>query len=234
LSGMKSVVAGVLITLLSFPPRLRGQQAKAQSEDTGPRAKASQTTSANDTAQRRQRILESIRTEDSPELIAERRMFCAQGGEPERVRKARGEGADFYPDASDACLTVFRRDVEDGRPLELYEQLVKNGKGSAKPQELLNAIATAAMKDKLEVSIGGEIVEASPALSLDAGYTKASLDKTTMASLGVADTQENARKLKGIAEGCLDGQNKNAPSPSTCYVAGLTLGAKNNSSKGAG
>ena len=45
------------------------------------------------------------------------------------------------------------------------------------------------MNDKPEASIGGEVVEASPALSLDAGFTKASLGKMTLASLGLANWQ---------------------------------------------
>lgn len=230
MSGLKSVVAGLLIALLSFSPSLPGQPAKAQSGETRPPAKAPQTSSADIERQRRT-LLESIRTEESAELIASRRLLCARGTEPQRVRKARAEGAGFFPDASDACLTVLSRDAEDGRLLELYEQLVKDGKGTEKPEELLGAVAAAAVKDKPEVTIGGEVVQATPALSLDAGYTEASLDKMTLASLGVADTQDNTRRLKGIAEGCLDGQNKQAPSASTCYMAGVTLAAKDNSSK---
>ncbi len=232
MSGLKSSSAGILIALLSLSPGLQAQQAQAQSGATRPPEKASQTSSANDTSLQRRKMLEAIRTEDPPS-IAERRLLMAQGTEPERVRSGRNEGADFTPDASDTWLVVLRRDVEDGRSLELYEQLVKKGKGTEKPEELLSAIAKAAMADKPEVTIGREVVETAPALTLDAGYTKAVLDKMTMASLGVADTEDNARKLKGIAEACLDGQNKKAPSPSTCYIAGLTLAAKDNSSRGA-
>jgi hypothetical protein len=229
LSGLKSSSGAILITLLSFSPSVQAQQAQAQSGEARPPAKASQTSSTVE--QQRRKLLEAIRAED-PADIADRRLLIAQGTEPERVRTGRSEGADFLPDATETWLVVLRRDVEDGRPLELYEQLVKKGKGTEKPEELLSAIAKTAMADKPEVTVGGEVVEAIPALSLDAGYTKASLDKMTMASLGVADTEDNVRKLKGIAEACLDGQNKKAPLLSTCYIAGLTFAAKDNFSRG--
>jgi hypothetical protein len=186
---------------------------------------------AADIERRRQDVLKAIRTERSPTEIAEQRMFCFKGGESESVRRDRSEGLDFVPDASDACLTVLRRDIEFGSPLELYEQLVKAGKGTATPEELLAAIARAALNDEPRTSIGGQVIEVVPSLSLDAGYTKAYLDKLTLASLGVVGTPDTTRKLKDLAEDCLDSDNPRPASSKACYVAGLTLAARDNSSK---
>ena len=74
-------------------------------------------------------------------------------------------------------------------------------------------------------------VEVTPALSLDAGYTRGDGDGATLASFKVADTPENTQQLKVLAEACLNNGNPHAPDPETCYVTGRVLAAKENPSK---
>lgn len=213
---LKQLVAfAACATALGLMPGMYGQQAIATKAKLSP-----------DIAQQRRVILESIRTEETPELIARRRLLLAEGAEPELVRRARKEGKEYYPDANEAWLVVLRRDAEEDTPLELYKRIIEEGRGTEKPEELLNALGAAALNDRKEVRIGGEVVDATPALSLDAGYTKGFREKVTMALLGIADTEENIRKLHVLAEGCLDGQNTKPPSLSACFTAGLAFAAK--------
>jgi len=216
---------GVLLGALALTACVYGQQAKAQSGDT-PAVKTARV--ATDIEMKRRDILNGIQTEESPHSIAERRLLLAEGTEPQRVRNDRNRGADFTPDANQMWLTVLRRDVAEGRALELYEKLVNDGHGTEKPEELLNAVGTAAISNRPKVQLGGEVVEATASLSLDAGYTKGFLDKVTLGALGVADTPENITRLHAIAESCLDGQKTKAPPASTCFTAGLALAAKDN------
>jgi len=221
-----AVAVGVLLGTLAITSSVYGQQAKAPSGADTTGVKTSRV--ANDVDMKRRDILNGIQTEESSIHVAERRLFIAEGGEPERVRNDRNRGADFTPDANQIWLTVIRRDADEGRSLELYEKLVKDGKGTEKPEELLNTVASAAMSDRPKVQIGGEVVEATPSLSPDAGYTKGFRDRVTMNSLGIADTPDNVTRLHAIAESCLDGQNTKAPPASTCFTAGLALAAKDN------
>jgi len=215
----KRVAVAACVAALMLLPGMRGQQASGAPGTAG-------TGVSPDIQRQRQRILDRIHTIEPPDLIAKRRLILAEGGGPELVRKARKEGDDFTPDASQTWLAVLRRDTEDGTPLELYARLVKDGNGAEKPEELLGAIGAAALNDKREVRIRGEVIDATPALSLDAGYTKGFRDRVTMGALGIADTQENIRKLHDLAESCLDGKNTRPPSPSACFTAGVALAAK--------
>ena len=215
----KLIAFAAFAAALGLLPGMWGQQASGAPG-------TAETGLSPDNQRRRQIILDGIRDIDHPSLIAQQRLVLAEGGEPDLVRQARKEGDDYTPDPSQTWLAVLRRDMADNRPLELYERLVKDGNGTEKPEELLNAISRAALNDRKEVRIGGEVVDATPALSLDAGYTKGFRDRATMASLGIADTQENIRKLLAVAEGCLDGQNKKPPALSACFTAGIALAAK--------
>lgn len=184
-------------------------------------------------AEQRQAIINDIlRRKDHPETIADVRSVCAHGSQPQFVKKARNDGDDSFPDAGDLCAAALKRKAQDGRLLELYETLVEDT--GVKPEELFSSIASAAANDKAEVRLGRSgIVHVSPALALDAGYTQASLKGITMASLQMADTEDNARRVKDTTAGCLDNQNKAAPTRSACFVTGIALAAKDNSSKNA-
>ncbi len=227
---MKSFSACVLIGLLFFSSTLHGQQPKPQSEEadsqrtTRPRV----ATDFNVEVERHE-FLEQIRTEPVV-LNAARRWICAIGRAPEQVREARSKGLNYIPDASKSCVITLERQAREGKSMELYEKLAEDDGGTLRPEEVLDAVRTAAMNNQLDVVIGSKGgIAPTPFLSLDAGYTKGARDKATMSSLGIAVTPENVGKLMGIAEACLDGQNKSAPSPSTCYATGLTLAAKDNS-----
>lgn len=218
--GLKGLVpVAACAVALGLLPGMYGQQASG-TPGTG------ETGLSPDNQRRRQIILDGIRDIDHPSLIAQQRLVLAEGGEPELVRQARKDGDDYTPDPSQTWLAVLRRDMADGTPLELYERLIKDGNGTEKPEELLNAIGAAALNDRKEVRIGGEVIVATPALSLDAGYTKGFRDRMTMSALGIADTQENIRKLLALAEGCLDGGNTKPPHLSACFTAGVALAAK--------
>ena len=218
--ALKNLIAfAAFAAALGLLPGMYGQQASGAPG-------TAETGLSPDEQRKRQIILDGIRDIDHPSLIAQQRLVLAEGGEPALVREARRQGDSYTPDPSQTWLAVLRRDMADGKPLELYERLVKDGNGTEKPEELLNAIGRAALSDRKEVRIGGEVVDATPALSLDAGYTKSFRDRATMASLGIADTDENIRKLLALAEGCLDGQNKKPPALSACFTAGIALAAK--------
>lgn len=182
-------------------------------------------------AERREELIEHILT-DTPANVANLRRVCVMGREPELVRDSRNSGDNDEPDAIENCNAALRREEHDGRLMELYERITREVGGSAKPEDLLKAIGTAALAGKPTAQVGGQEINLTPPLILDAGYSKGTLERATLSSLGVADTQDNRDKFRAIAQGCLDGQNKNAPALSTCFVAGLALAAKDNSSKG--
>ena len=220
------VAAGVWVGLLSLYPSLPGQQAGAQPGVTRPPAKVSLTT-ADGIAQQRHDFLQTIWTE-SAILVENRRWACMTGKEPEFVKEARSEGLDFTPDASKMCLTTLDRQAQEGNALWLYQRFARDAGSTMTPEQVLQAVESAAKNDQPTTQAIGPkgAIAVTPAKALDAGYTRAVRDKTTLSSLGIAETPENVGKLMGIAENCLDGRNSKAPSPSACYVTGLALAAK--------
>jgi len=177
----------------------------------------------------RHKFLEQIRTEPVA-LNAARRWICAIGKAPEQVREARSKGLNYVPDASKSCIITLERQAREGKSMELYEKLAEDDGGTLRPDEVLDAVRSAAMSNQLDVVIGSKgAIAATPFLSLDAGYTKGVRDKVTVNSLGISITPEGVGQLLGTAESCLDGQNKSAPSLSVCYATGLALAAKDNS-----
>lgn len=166
--------------------------------------------------------------DDPAGSIATDRELCAKGMETGIVNRARLRGDQYTPNASESCPAVIRRQIHDGTALDFYAAIAKAGGGGMKPEQVLSSVATAAMNNKPQVSIGGnKAIETTPALGFDAGYTKGMMDKTiTMESLRLADSQANAQKLKGLAESCLDGGNKQPPASSACYVVGVSMAAQ--------
>lgn len=218
------VAAGVLVGLLSLYPSLPGQQAGAQG-NADSSAKATRVSA--DIGQKRHDFLETIRTE-SPILVENRRWACMTGKEPEFVKEARAEGLDDTPDASKLCVTTLERQSQEGKALWLYQRFAKDAGSTMTPEQVLQAVESAAKNNQPTTQAIGPkgAIAITPAKALDAGYTRAVRAKTTLSSLGIAETPENVGKLMGIAESCLDGLNSKAPSPSACYVTGLALAAK--------
>lgn len=223
--GVNSRVAtGVLVGLLSLYPSLPGQQASTQG-NADSSAKAIRVSA--DIAQQRHDVLQTIWTE-SAILVENRRWACMTGKEPEFVKEARSDGLDFTPDASKMCVTTLERQSQEGKALWLYQRFAKDAGSAMTPEQVLQAVESAARNNQPTTQAIGPrgAIAITPAKALDAGYTRAVRDKTTLSSLGIAETPENVGKLLGIAESCLDGRNNKAPSPSTCYVTGLALAAK--------
>lgn len=215
----------VVLNLLLLSDGL-GAQTTAKQENAGERSDA-QARQAPDIAKERQQILTSIETEPAV-AAADQRWNCATGAEPGRVREARAAGRDFAPDASKSCPAVVRRELHDGREMELYERVAQLAGGQMTPQQVLKNTAAAAMGNQAAVPIGnGRGYQLTDAIAWDAGYTSGLMDPSiTMQSLGLADSPANTQRLEGIAESCLDDGNRRTPKASACYVGGIALAAR--------
>lgn len=212
------VAVGALVLCLSSGLRA---QTKTQQGDSGQRA-GEQTRQAPDIAKQREQILTSIETEPAV-AASDQRWNCATGAEPQRVREARVAGRDFVPDASESCPAVVRRELRDGRVMELYERIAQLGGGKMSADEVLAAVQKAALNNDPQVPIGGgKAIPTSNALALDAGYMTGLMNKAvTMQNLGLPpDSAANATKIKDTAEACLDGKNAKPPTASACFTAG--------------
>lgn len=204
--------AALVALVGSLSPALRAQAALAPDVEAG-----------------RKRNLAFIQVTELAGSIATDRDNCAKGMEVGIVNRARQRGDQYMPNASETCPAVIKRQIHDGTALDLYgAELAKQG-GTATPRQLLKSISDAVTKGTGDdVPIGGnKSITLNPPGAFDAGYTMGSLDSgVTMQSLGLSDSRANAQKLRSIAEGCLDGDNKQPPAPSACYLAGLALAAQ--------
>jgi hypothetical protein len=224
---VKQLAAIVVVTVgsLVIVCGVYGPQARAQSGDAEPSAKATKVSA--DIEQKRHDFLQTMRAE-SPILNENRRWACMTGKEPEEVKEARSEGLDFTPDASKMCVTTLERQTDEGNALWLYKRFAQDAGGTMTPEQVLQAVGKAAQNNQPTTEAIGPkgAIAVTTAKALDAGYTVAVLNKETMISLGIAETPENVGKLMALAESCLDGRNNKAPSPSACFVVGRALAAK--------
>jgi hypothetical protein len=193
-------------------------------------AKPYQGSSTSDIArQGQQKLLDTMRKDDSASL-ATRRWVFATGGGTELVNNLRDLGVNETPDASEMFGLTLLSENARGNLYELYSRIIKENHGIVKPEQLVSEIVEAAKNDEPQVPIGdNKNLVLTPSLSLDAGYTDGLLTKLTLEFLRIPDTPENIKQLKVVAEDCLDGDNPRAPDLKTCFAAGLTLAAKNNS-----
>jgi hypothetical protein len=194
-------------------------------------AKPSQSDSTSDIArQGQQKLLDAMRKDDN-ESLATRRWVFATGGGTELVNNLRDLGVNEAPDASEMFGLTLLSENARGNLYELYSRITKENHSTVKPEQLVSEIVEAANNDEPQVPIGdNKNLVLTPSLSLDAGYTDGLLTKLTLESLRILDTPENIKQLRVVAEDCLDGDNPRAPDLKTCFAAGLTLAAKNNSS----
>lgn len=229
MGGVNAVAASFLISSLVIAPTVYGQQASTQ---VNADSSATKTGVAPGIEKQRYAFLQHIWTEPAS-LTDNRRWACALGKEPGLVKEGRNEGYDDTPDASKMCVTTLERQAQEGNVLSLYKKLAGDAGGTMTPEQVLQAVESAAKNNQPTTQAIGPkgAIAITPAKALDAGYTRAVRDKTTLSSLGIAETPENVGRLMGIAESCLDGQSKNAPPPSACFVAGLALAAKDAASK---
>jgi len=222
--------APILLTVLPIALAAQARQPAPLREAERQSGSAQTSLSPEDAAERRKYL--ALMAGETAATAAARRQVCAAGKEAGEVREARASGNWITPDASETCTLVIRRQAHDGNVLDFYAGLVKDGGGTVRPEQILDAIADSAMHNKSLVPIGGQkAFVLTGAISFDAGYTKGVLDKVTRSSLRIADTPENARKLKEPAEACLDGDNQHPLSLPACYTAGYALAAIDNSPK---
>ena len=168
-------------------------------------------------AQRRE-ILDALATTDPAPAVAAQRWVCAMGKEPAMVAKSRGEGADFFPDASDSCVAALTRVARDLQLSVLYDKLLTELSGNRDGAgDLPRAIGGAVLNGAVKVPIGnGKAATVTPALAFDAGFAVAF--QQGAANSGVIEN----RQLKAMTEACL-GQQQD---PATCFSVGHVHGAR--------
>jgi hypothetical protein len=181
------------------------------------RARAAGAPSPAEIAAHRQEILDDMLSKDPPYAVAAQRWVCAMGQEPAGVTKSRSEGATFFPDAADSCVTALVRTARDRQLPALYGRLLAELGGNREGYERLpRTIGATVLNGTTKAAIGGgKAVEVTPALAFDAGFTVAYLDGA--ANQGAAD----ARQLKTLTESCL-AQGQDA---GTCFSVGYASGA---------
>jgi len=171
-----------------------------------------------ETAMQRQELLNDMLTTDPPDAISAERWVCAMGQSPGSVAESRVQGAYFFPDAADGCVTALVRTAHDRQLPELYGKLlIKLGGSTDALERLPKAIGAAVMNGTGKVAIGNDkAAVVTPALAFDAGFTVAYSDHA--APRGATDSGQ----LKALAEACL-GQRQDA---GTCFSAGYVYGAQ--------
>ena len=166
----------------------------------------------------RQAIVTTMLTTERQENVFQQRWVCINGREPSRVAEARAGGFDFTPDAFDSCMAALQRSAKDRRLGDVYARLLSETGGNAERLETLpKAIGASVLSGDGKVFIGNDkAITASASIAFDAGFAVAYTER--------AATKQgmDARKLKAIAEACLD----NDKDAGTCFSVGYVYGAQ--------
>lgn len=176
------------------------------------------TPSPADIAAHRQAVLDDMVTKNPAYVIAGQRWLCAMGKKPTQVIEQRAQGAYFFPDAADSCVTALIRTAQDRQLSTLYGRLLTElGGGQGEEARLADTIGATVMNGTAKVPIGnGKVMLVTPAIAFDAGFTVAYRQ-----GAGAAGSV-NVQQLKVVAEDCLN-QRRDA---ATCFSVGHVYGAR--------
>jgi hypothetical protein len=171
-----------------------------------------------ETAAHRHEILDALATTDTPYGVAAQRWSCAMGMEPASVAQARSQGAEFFPDAADSCVTALARTARDRQFPTLYTRLLTELGGSPdRAGGLPQAIGPVVLAGTNKAAIGNDkVVVVTPALAFDAGFAVAWQEGA--ANKGAVDGQQ----LKAVTENCLSQHLDTG----TCFSVGYVQGAR--------